>query len=141
MSQLRADDIKDIIRPCGFYNRNADLIIRMSRQFHEGARRFALSGYGPYADESTRIFVDNEIFVPKDKILRGYLVSRGCIPLQEEDRLAETWPEGLELTNRHGERFVWCEEDDTWREKRWAETWRKAGCPKVMPLIDERSTS
>lgn len=82
MAKARFEDIRDAIRECGLYNRNAGLLKALSEAFVAGKRRWDLPGYGPYANESTRIFIDGEVFIPGDRVLRAYLIREGRIPPQ-----------------------------------------------------------
>lgn len=77
-SILSADpnDIRDHIRPLGFYNRRTQTIIRFSREYIEKTfnRASELHGIGKYADDSYEIFIRGNLDVnPTDKILIRYL--------------------------------------------------------------------
>jgi adenine-specific DNA glycosylase len=75
-------DIIEVIRPLGFYNRRADLLIDFSRGWLELEDPLTtpvetiakLSGIGKYAIDSWRIFQLNDLNVePTDKVLIEYL--------------------------------------------------------------------
>jgi methyl-CpG-binding domain protein 4 len=70
------DDIRDLIRPLGFYNIRTNRIQRFSLEYIE--KRFInaseLYGIGKYADDSYEIFIKGNLNVnPTDKILIRYL--------------------------------------------------------------------
>lgn len=68
-------DVVDILRPLGLYNRRANGIIRMSRDFMgRWSSVNELHGVGKYAADSYRIFVDGKMDVePTDAKLKRYL--------------------------------------------------------------------
>ena len=77
-SVINADpnDIREHIRPLGFYNRRTATIQRFSREYIE--KRFInaheLHGIGKYANDSYEIFIRGNLNVnPTDKILIRYL--------------------------------------------------------------------
>lgn len=70
------EDIRDLIRPLGFYNIRTGRIQRFSLEYIE--KRFInaseLYGIGKYADDSYEIFIKGNLNVnPTDKILIRYL--------------------------------------------------------------------
>ena len=69
------EEVIEVIRPLGFYNRRERAIRRMSEDYltwdHEDATM--LYGIGQYGSESYRIFFKGERFEPQDKELRRYL--------------------------------------------------------------------
>ena len=70
------DDIREHIRPLGFYNRRTNTIIRFSHEYI--TKRFVnvneLYGIGKYADDSYEIFIKGNFNVePTDRILIRYL--------------------------------------------------------------------
>jgi adenine-specific DNA glycosylase len=69
------DQVIDVIRPLGFYNRRERTFRRMSEDFltWDGADATKLHGIGQYGSESYRIFWLGERFEPQDKELRRYL--------------------------------------------------------------------
>jgi methyl-CpG-binding domain protein 4 len=70
------DEIREHIRPLGFYNRRTQTIIRFSREYIEKKfnRACELHGIGKYADDSYEIFINGNLNVnPTDKILIKYL--------------------------------------------------------------------
>lgn len=69
-------EIRDHIRPLGFYNRRTLTIQRFSREYIEKNynRVSELHGIGKYADDSYEIFIKGNVNVkPTDKILIRYL--------------------------------------------------------------------
>lgn len=70
------DEIREHIRPLGFYNVRTNRIIRFSQDFISKSfeRAIELHGIGKYADDSYEIFIRGNLTVnPTDKILRRYL--------------------------------------------------------------------
>jgi methyl-CpG-binding domain protein 4 len=70
------DEIREHIRPLGFYNRRTQTIMRFSREYIEKkfTRACELHGIGKYADDSYEIFIKGNLNVqPTDKILIKYL--------------------------------------------------------------------
>ena len=69
------DQVIDVIRPLGFYNRRERTFRRMSEDFQtwDGADATKLHGIGQYGSESYRIFWLGERFEPQDRELRRYL--------------------------------------------------------------------
>ncbi len=70
------NEIREHIRPLGFYNRRTQTIIRFSREYIEKTfhRASELHGIGKYADDSYEIFIRGNLDVnPTDKILIRYL--------------------------------------------------------------------
>ena len=69
------DEVKDVIRPLGFYNRRENIFRRMSEDYltWDGSDATVLYGIGQYGSESYRIFFQGERFEPQDKELRRYL--------------------------------------------------------------------
>jgi methyl-CpG-binding domain protein 4 len=70
------DEIRNHIRPLGFYNRRTTTIIRFSHEYI--TKRFVnaneLYGIGKYANDSYEIFIKGNLNVePTDKILIKYL--------------------------------------------------------------------
>ena len=70
------DDIREHIRPLGFYNKRTATIQRFSNEYIE--KRFVnaheLHGIGKYANDSYEIFIRGNLNVnPTDKILIRYL--------------------------------------------------------------------
>jgi methyl-CpG-binding domain protein 4 len=77
-SIIEADpnEIREHIRPLGFYNIRTNRIIRFSREYIEKtfSRASELYGIGKYADDSYEIFIrGNKNVNPTDKILIKYL--------------------------------------------------------------------
>ena len=69
-------EIRDHIRPLGFYNRRTSTIQRFSREYIEKnfSKACELHGIGKYADDSYEIFVKGNLNVqPTDKILIRYM--------------------------------------------------------------------
>lgn len=70
------DDIREHIRPLGFYNVRTRRIQRFSHEYIEKRfiRASELHGIGKYADDSYEIFIKGNLNVnPTDKILIRYL--------------------------------------------------------------------
>jgi endonuclease III len=70
------DDIREHIRPLGFYNVRMKRIKQFSREYinKKFNRASELHGIGKYADDSYEIFIRGNLNVnPTDKILRKYL--------------------------------------------------------------------
>jgi endonuclease III len=70
------DEIREHIRPLGFYNRRTQTIMKFAKDFLEKdfVRASELHGIGKYADDSYEIFVRGNTNVqPTDKILLRYL--------------------------------------------------------------------
>jgi methyl-CpG-binding domain protein 4 len=70
------DDIREHIRPLGFYNVRTSRIQRFSLEYIEKRfiRASELHGIGKYADDSYEIFIKGNLNVnPTDKILIRYL--------------------------------------------------------------------
>ena len=69
------EQVIDVIRPLGFYNRRERTFRRMSEDFltWDGTDATQLYGIGHYGSESYRIFFLGERFEPEDKELRRYL--------------------------------------------------------------------
>lgn len=70
------NDVLDIIKPLGLFNRRADLLINMSQNFVQKKWKLIdeLPGVGKYAADSYKIFVLCDISViPTDKKLIQYL--------------------------------------------------------------------
>lgn len=69
------DQVIQVIRPLGFYNRRERTFRRMSQDFLSWDLQDAskLYGIGQYGSESYRIFWLGERFEPQDKELRNYL--------------------------------------------------------------------
>ena len=77
-SVINADpnEIREHIRPLGFYNRRTLTIQKFSREYIEKTfnRASELHGIGKYADDSYEIFIRGNLNVnPTDKILRRFL--------------------------------------------------------------------
>jgi adenine-specific DNA glycosylase len=77
------DEVKDVIRPLGFYNRRENTFRRMSQDYLTWDQQDAkmLYGIGQYGSESYRIFFLGERFEPQDKELRRYM---GYPPLEKD---------------------------------------------------------
>lgn len=69
------EDIANIVRPLGLYNRRAASIVKLSTAFNTRWNRVTdLPGVGKYAADSYRIFVEGKIDVqPTDKKLIKYI--------------------------------------------------------------------
>ena len=69
------DEIADVIRPLGLYNRRATSIMKLSNAFNSRWNDVDdLPGIGKYAADSYRIFVEGKIDVePADKKLVKYV--------------------------------------------------------------------
>ena len=69
------EEVKEVIRPLGFYNRRERTIRRMSEDYLTWDKIDAsvLYGIGQYGSESYRIFFLGQRFEPQDKELRRYL--------------------------------------------------------------------
>jgi methyl-CpG-binding domain protein 4 len=70
------NEIREHIRPLGFYNRRTSTIQKFSREYIEKTfnRASELHGIGKYADDSYEIFIRGNLNVnPTDKILRRFL--------------------------------------------------------------------
>lgn len=69
------DEVIEVIRPLGFYNRRERAIRKMSEDYLTWDQKDAteLYGIGRYGSESYRIFWLGERFEPQDKELRKYL--------------------------------------------------------------------
>jgi methyl-CpG-binding domain protein 4 len=77
-SVIEADpsEIREHIRPLGFYNIRTNRIIRFTQDYltKKFNRASELYGIGKYADDSYEIFIRGNLNVnPTDKILRRYL--------------------------------------------------------------------
>jgi methyl-CpG-binding domain protein 4 len=70
-----SNEVIEVIRPLGFYNRRERSIRLMSKDYltWDGSDATKLHGIGQYGSESYRIFFLKEIFEPQDKELRRYL--------------------------------------------------------------------
>ena len=77
MSNAAHEDLSTIIKPLGFYNRRAQALIRMSRDFLEKdwSRASELYGCGKYADDCYRVFCTGEwkSVEPTDHALNDYV--------------------------------------------------------------------
>ena len=70
------DEIREHIRPLGFYNMRTDRIIRFCREYINKTftKASELYGIGKYANDSYEIFINGNTDVqPTDKILIRYL--------------------------------------------------------------------
>lgn len=70
------DEIREHIRPLGFYNLRTNRIIRFCHEYINKTftKASELYGIGKYADDSYEIFIKGNLDVqPTDKILRRYL--------------------------------------------------------------------
>jgi methyl-CpG-binding domain protein 4 len=70
------DEIREHIRPLGFYNRRTQTIVRFSNEYivKKFNRASELHGIGKYAEDSYEIFINGNLNVnPTDKILIRYL--------------------------------------------------------------------
>lgn len=87
--KARIEDIQDVVRPLGMWNRRAMTIFRMSLDFltWDGENAKKLHGIGRYGDESYRIFFKGEHFEPQDKELRAYL---GYPPLPKSQKVKDS---------------------------------------------------
>lgn len=78
LAAARVDELRELIRPLGFYNQRAPRLIKMSQQYirDEWVTPMDLMGCGRYAMNSWRIFCAGEdvhIDDLKDKELRRYV--------------------------------------------------------------------
>jgi methyl-CpG-binding domain protein 4 len=76
MAVATPQELRDIIKPCGFYNRRTKALIRFSKEYLEKSweRIEELYGIGQYALDSWQIFVEGNVNIePTDKELLGYL--------------------------------------------------------------------
>mgnify|MGYP001597878446 FL=1 len=74
--EANEDDIREAIRPLGFYNVRTNRIIRFSHDYinKKFDRASELYGIGKYAEDSYEIFINGNLNVePTDKILIRYL--------------------------------------------------------------------
>jgi len=74
--EANEDDIREAIRPLGFYNVRTNRIIRFSHDYinKKFNRASELYGIGKYAEDSYEIFINGNLNVePTDKILIRYL--------------------------------------------------------------------
>lgn len=72
----RFDDIIEVIKPLGMYNRRANMLLRMSQDWlnWDGQDATKLYGIGKYGSDSYEIFFNGRRDVnPTDKELRRYL--------------------------------------------------------------------
>jgi len=77
MSGAEPDRVAEVILRCGFQNRRADLLVRMSCGYLAGENIERLPGVGRYALDSLAIFVKGRTDVePEDLALRAYLDER-----------------------------------------------------------------
>jgi endonuclease III len=77
MANASEAELSRILRPTGFCHTRAARLTRMSREFQQGIPVTGLTGVGPYALESWRIFVEEDLgFTPKDKKLKSYVEGR-----------------------------------------------------------------
>ena len=70
------EEIKEVIKPLGMYNRRANILVRMSRDWltWDGEDANDLYGIGRYGKDSYEIFFKNRRDIePTDKELRRYL--------------------------------------------------------------------
>jgi len=69
------EELKELIRPLGFYNRRAQTLIRFSKEYlGEWKDPRELYGIGKYAWDSYRIFILGDFEIEtEDKVLRAYL--------------------------------------------------------------------
>jgi endonuclease III len=76
LSQANLEEVIDMIRPLGFYNRRAKTLVEMSRQWVENDWKAPteLKGVGKYANDSWTIFVEGKLVEnPSDHILNDYV--------------------------------------------------------------------
>ncbi len=74
-SQADEDEMREVVRPLGMFNRRVKTIKRMSHQFLNGFdNAIDLYGCGKYADDTYRIFVKGEWkeVEPNDHALNDY---------------------------------------------------------------------
>jgi methyl-CpG-binding domain protein 4 len=70
------DEIRELIRPLGFYNIRTNRIVRFCHEYINKTftKASELYGIGKYADDSYEIFINGNLNVePTDKILIRYL--------------------------------------------------------------------
>lgn len=70
------EEMSQIIKTLGFYNRRANSIIKMSRDYIDAKwlKPSDIHGIGQYAEDSYNIFVNHDLSViPNDKILNKYM--------------------------------------------------------------------
>lgn len=74
------DEVSEVIRPLGLYNRRARQLIRMSTYYAflwDGRDPTDIPGIGKYGSDSYRIFIRGELDIQvEDKELRRYLAWR-----------------------------------------------------------------
>ena len=73
-----SDEIRELIRPLGFYNRRTDRLQELSRHVRDHGVTIdgGMPGVGQYATDSYRIFVEGELIDPgdvTDVVLEAYL--------------------------------------------------------------------
>ena len=77
MSGADHDQLRELLRPLGFYNKRASLLKEFSQQWSDGdwSDVSELKGIGKYARDSYSIFVEKRIdgVTPTDKVLNRYL--------------------------------------------------------------------
>ena len=84
MAEANTEELVEVLRPLGFYNRRAKTLKNMSKAFTQPFERVdQLPGIGKYAFDSWKIFVENRTDVdPEDEVLKQYLSkmsSKNCI--------------------------------------------------------------
>lgn len=77
LSRAEEADVLEVVHPLGFQKARARNLIQMSDRFLRRVPVKDLPGVGPYALESWRIFVEDDLdFVPQDAKLRSYVKGR-----------------------------------------------------------------
>ena len=75
MADANHDELADLLKPLGLYNRRATSLRKMSEGFIKGFQTVdELYGIGQYAKDSWEIFQNNNMNLnPTDKVLQEYL--------------------------------------------------------------------
>ena len=76
LSQARPEEVSEMIKPLGFYNRRAKTLIRFSTEWLEKDWKspIELHGIGQYALDSWKLFIENEMVEnPSDHVLKDYV--------------------------------------------------------------------
>ncbi len=79
LAAAEQEEVVEMIRPLGFYNRRSKTLIRFSREWKEKNWNspLELHGIGQYALDSWNLFIENIIVEnPSDHILKDYVLWR-----------------------------------------------------------------
>jgi methyl-CpG-binding domain protein 4 len=77
LSKADPNEVIEMIRPLGFYNRRTQTLIRFSREWIEKKWKspIELHGIGQYALDSWKLFIENVLVEnPSDHVLKDYVL-------------------------------------------------------------------